>query len=232
MAFGFLWQKKPTLKLMQSQTVELEFENPEGEYENYFANIALVDRKKVTLEAPEADGRPIRLVPGQPVTISIFDEERDVFFSYGTSVLDSREQDFDVAPPKDADCDEVPPRDDSFRVEVPIQVEYRAMTTHHFQVATTHAITPNGLFLLTNLPIPPGTPLRLKLKLPNSPDIEAQGQAVTSQTDKGTRKHVAEVEYEEITERDKQVVLRYAVYYRQRQRRKDQRDAEEQATSS
>lgn len=232
MAFGFLFPpKKPTLKLLPRQMVELEFENPEGEFENYFVEISAVERKRLALQAPGTEMRPIRLVPGQPVTISVFDEENNNFFSYSASVLDSREREFDVNPPREPDAETIPPRDDSFRVEVPIQVEYRAMTTVHSQVAITHAITPNGLFLLTNLPIPPGTSLLLELEIPNAPDIKTSGQAVTSQQDSRTRKHITEVEYEDIPEKDKQAILRYAIYYEQRQRRKARREAEEQAAS-
>lgn len=228
MAFGFLFgNKKPNLKLVAKQVVELEFENPEGEYENYFVEVVNVAKKKITLNAPGTDMRPIRLVPGQPVTVSTFDDDKSTFFSYNASVLDSREREFDVNPPKDAEWAEIEPRDDDFRREVPIQVEFRAVSTVHSQVATTHAITPNGLFLLTNLPIPPATKLLLELEIPNAPDIKANGKAVTSEREESGRKHITEVEYEDIPEDDKNAILRYAIYYDQRQKRKQQREAEE-----
>ncbi|MGE0491900.1 MAG: PilZ domain-containing protein [Vulcanimicrobiota bacterium] len=224
--FGLFGSKKPTLKLIPKTMVELEFENSESEYENYFIEVVNVAKKKVTLNAPGTDMRPIRLVPGQPVTVSTFDEDKNTFFSYSASVLDSREREFDVNPPKDVDSEEIPPRDENFRVEVPIQVEFRAMSTVHSQVATTHAITTNGLFLLTNLPIPPGTPLTLELEIPNAPDIKANGHAVNSERDGGGRKHITEVEYDDIPEDDKRSILRYAIYYEQRQKRKQKRESE------
>ncbi len=228
MAFSFLFgSKKPNLKLHPKQVIELEFENSESEYENYFIEVVNVAKKKVTLNAPGTEMRPIRLVPGQPVTVSTLDEEKDTFFSYTASVLDSREREFDVNPPRDATSEEIPPRDENFRVEVPIQVEFRAMSTVHSQVATTHAITTSGLFLLTNLGIPPGTPLTLELEIPNAPDIKANGHAVNSEKDPATGKHITEVEYEDIPEDDKRAILRYAIYYEQRQKRKATRDAEE-----
>lgn len=217
--------QKPTLKLQPKQEVEVEFENTEGEYESYFVQILDVHRKKITLHAPGSERRPVRLVPGQPVSVSALMD--DHLFTYSASVLDSREREFDVNPPKDIRDIAIPPRDDSFRIEVPIPVEYRAMSTAHKQVAQTHAITPNGLFLQTNLPIPPGTSLLLELEIPNAPDIAAKGRAVTSQPDQsGGRKHITEMEYEDIPDRDRDAILTYAIYYQQRQERRTARDAE------
>lgn len=229
MAFWPFGNKKATLKFSPGQMVELEFENPDGEYENYFVEVVSVQRKKVTLNAPGTDMRPIRLVPGQPVTVSYFDEEKNSFFSHNASVLDSREREFDINSPKDPDTADIQARDENFRVEVPIQVEFRAQSTVHSQVATTQAITTNGLFLLTNLPIPPQTKLLLELEIPNAPDIKANGCAIQSHREESGRKHVTEVEYDEIPEHDRDTILRYAVYYEQRQKRKGRRETEEVA---
>lgn len=223
---GGFKKAKPTLKLTPKQEVEIEFESPEGEYVAFFVTVQEVQKKKAVIQAPGSDRRPVRLVPGQPVTISVLID--DTLFSYDASVLDSRDREFDVNLPKDVEDVAIPPRDDNFRIEVPIPVEYRAMSTAHTQVATTHAITPNGLFLLTNLPIPPNTSLLMELEIPNAPDITAKGRAVTSQEDHSTgrRRHITEVEYEDLQERDRNTILRYAIFYRQRQVRNEKRIAD------
>ncbi|MCE7871936.1 hypothetical protein DYH09_16375 [bacterium CPR1] len=221
--FGF-GKKKPTLKLLPKQEVEVEFENADGEFESHFVNILDVQKKRVCISSPGSDRRPVRLVPGQQVTISALMDDR--LFSYSASVLDSRDRDFDVQPPREVAEVEVPPRDDNFRIEVPIPVEYRAMRTAHTQVAQTHAITTNGLFLQTNLPIPPNTQLHMELEIPNAPDITAKGRAVASQVARdNSRKHITEVEYEDIPEDNRTAIIRYAIYYRQRQKRKESREA-------
>ncbi|MEW6284116.1 MAG: flagellar brake protein, partial [Candidatus Eremiobacterota bacterium] len=205
----FWGKKKPTLRLHPKQEVEVEFETADGEFESHFVQVLDVQKKRIALSSPGSDRRPVRLVPGQQVTVSALVDDR--LFSYSASVLDSRDRDFDVQPPKDVNEVEVPPRDDNFRIEVPIQVEYRAMRTAHTQVASTHAITTNGLFLMTNLPIPPNTQLHMELEIPNAPDISAKGRAVASQTDReNTRKHITEVEYEDIPEDNRTAIIRYA----------------------
>ncbi len=217
--------QKPTLKLYPKQEVEVEFENSDGAYENYFVKVIDVHRKKVTLHAPGSERLPVRLVPGQPVTITTLVDDR--LYSYNASVLDSREKEFDVNPPKDVKEVVIPPRDEDFKIEIPIPVEYRAMKTAHKQVAQTQAITPNGLFLQTNLPIPQGTFLVLELEIPNAPDITVKGRAVTSQPDpSGSRKHITEMEYEDIPEQDRDAILNYAIYYQQRRERARMRDSE------
>ena len=187
-----------------------------------------VQKKKAVLQMPGGGRRQVRLVPGLTVTVSV--QVEDMLLSYVASILDIRDDSFDINyPPKDYDDVEIPPRDDNFRMEVPIPVEYRAMSTAHTQVATTQSVTLNGLFLLTNLPIPPNTSLLMELEIPNAPDITAKGRAVTSQEDHSTgrRRHVTEVEYEDLSEKDRNTILRYAVFYRQRQARSEKRLAEQ-----
>jgi hypothetical protein len=228
--FGGLFgggKKKPAFKLQPRQEVEVEFENADGNFESHFVQVQDVQRKKAILHSPGTDRRPIRLYPDQAVTLTI--QLDDVLLSYEGSVLDVRDREFDVNyPPKDYQDIPIPPRDEKFRIEVPIPVEYRAMTTAHLQVATTHAVTMNGLFLMTNLPIPRSTSLLLELEIPNAPDITAKGRAITSQEDHSTgrKRHITEVEYEDLNEKDKITILRYAVFYRQRQARTEKRLAE------
>lgn len=227
MIFGFLKKKKAGLKLKPKQEVEIEFQSGEGGYEAHFTRILDIQRKKVIVRAPGTDRRPIRMAPGQQLTVTTLED--NVLYSFQASVLDAGEREFDITPPANVVEQELPARDDNYRIEVPITVEYRAMNTAHTQVAQTYAITSSGLVLATNLPIPPGTSLHLELEIPSAPDISTKGRAAGSEkhpTDK--RKHLSEIEFEDISAEDRDTILRYAIYSRRRQERKRDRGEDDE----
>jgi c-di-GMP-binding flagellar brake protein YcgR len=228
MIFNLFKKKKGGLKLRPKQEVEIEFLSDESDgYECHFTRILDIQRKKVILKAPGTERRPIRMIPGQQVTITTLDE--NVLYAFQATVLDATEREFDITPPTNVHEEELPARDENFRLEVPITVEYRAMNTAHTQVAQTFAITSAGLVLATNLPIPPGTNLHMELEIPSTPDIRTKGRAVGSEKHPDLKsKHLSEIEFEDMSESDRDTILRYAIYSRRRQeRQRDRGDGEE-----
>lgn len=215
---------KPAFKPTPHQTVEIEFEDVDGNFQSYFVEILEAPKKRLTLATPGNDMNPVTIGPGLPVTISYFDPGKNAFFSFAAQVRDSRDSEFDIDLPKDITAETVPPRDDNFRKEVAIPVKYQAVRSVHSQVANTHAITPNSLFLKTNLAIPPETPLRVVLEIPHAEHIDVTARAKGSEKDPAdNRKHISEVQFEEITFDEKDSILRYAVYYEERQKRAERR---------
>ncbi len=225
--FGNLFgggKKKTPFKLTSRQEVEVELEAEDhGSYEAHFVQVMDVQRKKIVLSLPGIPSKPVVIVPSQKVTISVLND--DCHLSCEVTVSDVGDGEFQVSwPPKDYEEVAVPPRDDSFQVKVPIPVEFRAMRTAHTQVATTHAVAVNSLLLSTNLAIPPNTSLLMELEIPTG-EITAKGRALTSKEDNSTgrRRFVTEIEYEDLDADDCQKILRYGLYYEQRQARADAR---------
>jgi hypothetical protein len=215
---------KPAFKPVPHQTVEIEFEDVDGNFQSYFVEILEAPKRRLTLATPGNDMNPVQIGPGQPVTISYFDPGKNALFSFAAQVRDSRDQEFDVDLPKEIPHTDVPARDENFRAEVAIPVKYQAVRSVHSQVANTHAITPNSLFLKTNLAIPPETPLRVVLEIPNAPHIDVTARAKGSEKDPAdNRKHISEVQFEEIGFDEKESILSYAVYYEARNRRAESR---------
>ena len=224
--FGLFGGGKPTFKPATHQTVEIEFEDLDGDFQSYFVEILEVSKKSLTLAAPGNDMNPVNISPGIPITVSFFDAGKDKFFSYKGLVKDSRDREFEIeAPNKNTvEAEDVPPRDDSFRVEVSIPVRFQARRTVHAQMASTHAVTPNSLYLKTNLGIPPETDLRVVLEVPNAHQIEVDARAVGSEKDPAdNRKHISEVQLEEVSEKDREDILKYAVYFERRAKRAESR---------
>lgn len=224
---GLFGGGKPGFKPAAHQTVEIEFEDVDGEFQHYFVEILEVSKKSLTLASPGNDMSPVNISPGIPITISYFDEQKSTFFSYRGLVKDSRDREFEVeAPNKNTvNADEVPPRNDSFRVEVNIPVRFQARRTVHAQMASTHAVTPHSLFLRTNLGIPPATDIRVILEIPNASQIEVDARAVGSEKDPADqRKHISEVQLEDPAPADQDAILSYAVYFQKRQERAESRE--------
>lgn len=217
---------KASFKPVAHQTVEIEFEDIDGEFQSYFVEILEVSKRSLTLSAPGNQMNPVMIEPGIPLTVSYFDESKSLFHSYKGLVKDSRDSEFEVeAPNKNTvESDEVPPRDDSFRVEVNIPVRFQARRTVHAQMASTHAVTPHSLYLKTNLGIPPETDITVVLEIPNANQIEVDARAIGSEKDPADpRKHISEVQLEEVGPSDRDAILGYAVYFQKRQERAEAR---------
>ena len=122
------------------------------------------------------------------------------------------------------ESEEVPARDDLFRVEVNIPVRFQARRTVHAQMASTHAVTPHSLYLKTNLGIPPETDITVVLEIPNANQIEVDARAIGSEKDpEDPRKHISQVQLEDVTPADRDAILGYAVYFQKRQERAESR---------
>lgn len=224
--FGLFGGGKPTFKPAAHQTVEIEFEDVEGEFRSYFVEILEVSKRSLTLAAPGNDMNPVNISPGIPVSISYFDDSKDTFFTYRGIVKDSRDREFEVeAPTKNSvESQDVAKRDDLFRVDVNIPVRFQARRTVHAQMASTHAVTPHSLYLRTNLGIPPETEIRVVLEIPNANQIEVDARAIGSEKDPmDNRKHISQVQLEDISSMDRDAILSYAVYFQKRQERAEGR---------
>lgn len=224
--FSFLGGGKPSFKPVAHQTVEIEFEDIEGAFQSYFVEILEVSKRSLTLRAPGNDMSPVMIEPGIPLTISYFDESKSLFHSYRGLVKDSRDREFEVeAPSKNTvETDEIPARDDLFRVDVSIPVRFQARRSQHAQMASTHAVTPHSLYLKTNLGIPPETNVTVVLEIPNADQIEVDARAVGSEKDpEDNRKHISQVQLEDVSPSDRDSILGYSVYFQKRQERAQSR---------
>jgi c-di-GMP-binding flagellar brake protein YcgR len=216
-------KKKPQIKLENKQEVELEFASPDyTTVENYFTRVLACDRKKVTVQIPMKDRTPVAVKAGDNLTVTYWAGE--VVSQFETTVLEKRDKEIDLAVPEKVQEDKTPDPKSEFVLEIPVPVRYRAASTPHLQTAVTKVITQTGIQLLTNVAVPRGTSLHVELEIPNSPSIKTKGRAVRSQKlDTDSRKnHLTEMEFDEnITAEDRNAVFRYAIYYQQRQARKN-----------
>ena len=221
--FSFFGKKTPKLAVEPKQEVEIEVRSGE-EIEYHFTRVRSLERKKLVLAAPaqakRADGKkPLPIEGGDNVTVTYLDNDK--ICSFDTSVIDSLDGEISLALPKTLREERTPIKDATFTMEIPIPVEYRAMSMAHLQTATTKAINEHGIDILTNLPIPINTSLHIELEIPNSPTIKTQGRVTQSQKLPDGRKALTQIDFEDISISDRDTILRYAVYFWQRQVRRD-----------
>lgn len=223
MVFNFLGlgKKTPKMKLEPRQEVEVEVIGADGA-ENFFSRVIAIERKKLILSRPPK--LPVSLHTGDVVTITYLETDLSLASSFESKVLEQKEREFEVALPTVINDEKTPIGEADFSIDIPIPVEYRAMSTAYLQTATTRTITGAGINIFTNLAIPPNTSLHIELQIPNAPTVKTQGRVSSSKRVVNDKKHITEIEFEDITAADKDTIYRYALFYRQRQQRKKQRE--------
>jgi hypothetical protein len=218
MVFGFLGKKKPSLKLEPKQEVEIEFCKGEDS-ESFFTPVLEVQKKKIILKTPSKGNHLYHGEVGDDALI-IFLEGSSIL-RFKTKILEVRDKELDIAAPTDIQEEKCPFSESNYRLEIPIPVEYRAISTAHLQTATTKEINSRGIKVVTNLPIPNGTEIHIELEIPDSPMLKTKGRVVASQkVPSDVRKSITDIEFEDFTPRDSENVFRYAILYQQRRLRR------------
>lgn len=225
MVFKFLGmgKRKPRLKLDSRQEVEVEVVRGDN-VQNYFTRVVAVERRRIILSTPTQNRVEVPLDAGDNVVLTFLDKDLSTIYTFGSSVLDCNEREFQISQPADITEEKTLVADADFSIDIPIPVEYRAMSTTYLQTATTRTISAAGINILTNLAIPPSTSLHIELQIPNAPTVKTQGRVTRSKKLPHDKKCLTEIEFDDITPADKELVYRYALFYRQRQMRKTNRE--------
>lgn len=215
-------KSQPVINLTQRQEVELEFVTPEGT-EDYFTKVLEFDKKKIILAVPQRNRQYVPCSAGDKLIVTYI---KDNFVtSFVSAIIDREEKEITLSTPKDIRQKKINVSKEEFFIDIPIPVEYRALTTSHLQTAKTKSLTSKGVEIITNLPIPQGTVLYMEFEIPNAPTIKAKGKVVRSdRLPSDSRKNLTAIEFEDIHPLDKENMLRYALYYEQRQLRRQQKD--------
>jgi c-di-GMP-binding flagellar brake protein YcgR len=216
---GFLFgKKKPKLMLEPKQEVEIEIRGVDV-IDYHFTRVVALERKKLIVGIPTQNKMQIAIETGDSITVTYLDNDK--VCSFETTVVDKKEREIGLKLPSSIREEKTPIKDATFSLDIPIPVEYRAMSMAHLQTATTRSINEHGIDILTNLPIPINTSLHIELEIPNSPAIKTQGRVTQSQKLPDGRKALTQIDFEDISHSDRDTILRYAVFFWQRQVRKE-----------
>lgn len=213
---------QPVVDLAQRQEVELEFTTSEGP-EDYFTKVLEFDRKKIVMAVPQRNRQYVPCSTGDKLVVTYI---KDNFItSFASAIINREEKEIILSTPRDVKQIKINVSKEDFLIDIPIPVEYRALTTSHLQTAKTKSLTSKGVEIITNLPIPQGTVLYMEFEIPNAPTIKAKGKVMKSERlPSDSRKNLTAIEFEDIHPMDRENMLRYALYYEQRQLRRQKKD--------
>jgi len=220
MVFGFFKKKKPALKLEPKQEIEIEFGEGDSR-ESFFAPLIQADRKRLTVKAPMKGNKYYRCSNGDEVSVVIFEE--GVVYTGRTKILETREKEIDLLFPEELADEKIAFKETDFVIEIPVPVEYRAISTAHLQTAVTREVSSRGIKIITNLPIPKDTVLYLELAVPDSPMVKLKGKvARSSKLPPDNKKSLTDIEFEDFGQKEREAVFRYTILFNTRRARKQQ----------
>jgi predicted nuclease of predicted toxin-antitoxin system len=230
--FG-LFGPKSKFKLQDNMEVELEFTLGET-FKSYFVKVVEVTNKKASFAIPKEGNKHIHL--NKEDIVRLIALVGDTIFEVNLKVTNVMEKEFEAMISKNMKHYETLlkkfDKNQTVNLEVIIPLEYRAITTSHIQRANTKAITKEFVEMVTNLPIPERTDLKLFFKTPESPIIETEGTSAKSEPlAEDSKKSSTKITFPEKVVESNIFgnITRYIVHYQRREDRRKELNEEIQA---
>jgi len=231
--FG-MFGPKPKFKLKEKMEVELEFESPDG-YRSHFSSVLGESRKKGKFGTPKVGKKYLPISKDDIVRMICLIE--DTLFEVNLKVTQAMESEFEALVSKNitrlGTVLKKSSKKQPVELEIEVPLDFRAITTSHMQRAQTGKITREYVEMITNLPVPEGTDLRIIFKVPESPAVETEGVSAKSErVEEDSRKSKTRINFpEKVVESEVfDDVTRYVVHYQRRvERRKELEEAKEEA---
>lgn len=229
--FG-LFGKKPKFKLQEKMEVELEFTLPDG-LKSYFSRVMEVSKKRATFATPREGNRYVSINPNDIIKMLVLIE--DTIFEVNLKVTASLDKEFEALVSKNVNRFSTIIKDrkknEEVKLEAEVPLDFRAITTSHVQRATTKTITKEYINMVTNLPIPEGTDLKLYFKIPETPVIETEGISAKSEPlEEDKKKSRTKVMFpEKVTESDIfNDIEKYVLHFQRREDRRKELEENQQ----
>lgn len=178
---GFFLGKKGKFKLKEKMQVELEFLTPSG-VKNYFTEVLEVSSKKSTFATPKEGNKFVSVDINDIIKcITLID---NTIFEVNIKVTSALDREFEALISKNLQSFDTIlsnlKKPEELNIEAEIPLDFRAITTSHLQRAVTKTITREAIEMVTNLPVPEGTDLKIIFRVPDSPSIETEGKSEKS----------------------------------------------------
>jgi hypothetical protein len=221
---GFLFGNKGKFKLKDKMEVELQVLAPEGP-RSYFCQVLEATPKRATFSSPREGSHFIAFNPNDIIRcIAYIDDD---IYEVNVKVLRASEKDFEALISKNVNSYQSiaagSKKGEDTLMELQVPLDFRAITTSHLQRAESKAICREYMEMVTNLPVPEGTGLKLIFKVPDSPAIEMEGTSEKSlPLEEDSRKSKTRIVFEDQAKAAQMVerVTRYMAHYRRRMDRR------------
>lgn len=173
--FGF----GPKIQLEKNAEVELEFDLSSGK-RSYFVQTLSSNNKGARFKVPREGKRAIDINPNDPVLLIMV--QGDKLMEVESKITTIFGDEFEIAFSRNIKKYDLKKSEKGGPAEVVIEtpVDFRAISTSHVQRAITKKVAGEYMEIETNLPVPPGMQLKLTLKVPESPALDAEGTVESS----------------------------------------------------
>jgi hypothetical protein len=221
---GFLFGKKGKFKLKPKMKVELEIPVPDG-VRSFFTQVKDVSQKRCIIITPKNGNKAVQINADDIIKCIAIIE--DTLYEVNLKVVSASKEEFEaiisdnvkffdtiLTNVKEADKIEI-------SEEVPI--DFRAMRTAHLQGAATRKITRENVEIVTNLPVPEGTDLKVIFRIPETPLVETEGVSEKSTPlEEDSKKSKTRIVFSEKSQQSTmyEKITHYIIHHK---RRKDRR---------
>jgi len=220
---GFLFRKKRKFTLKEKMEVELVVAGPRGP-KSYFCLIKEASPKKAVFTTPKEGKRYVSISPNDIIKCIVLIEDR--LYEFNLKVMASMDREFEALISKSVkdfptlltDNEKTP----DMKVNLEVPLDFRAITTSHLQRAESKTISTDYLEMVTNLPVPEGTELKLIFTVPDSPHVESEGVSEkSSPLEEDSRRSKTRIVFCDLSKSPEVVdkVVRYMVHLQRRNER-------------
>lgn len=222
--FGLFGGKKK-FKLQENMEVELEFSLPDMQ-KSYFTKVVDVSKSnRATFTTPKEGNKYVSINPNDIIKMVVL--IGDTIFEANLKVISSLEKEFEALISKNVSSfDTILKKFDKNQpvvLDVEVPLDFRAITTSHIQRAVTKTITKENVEMVTNLPIPEGTDLKLIFRINESPPIETEGTSAKSEPlEADVKKSKTKITFpEKVVESNVfDSIVKYVVHFQRREKRR------------
>lgn len=220
---GFLFGNKGKFKLKAKMEVELQVPGPDIP-RSYFCQVIEATPKKATFTTPKEGNRYVSISPNDIIKCIVLID--DTVYEVNLKVTTSLDREFEALVSKNVNSYESilsgVKKGDDMKMELEVPLDFRAISTSHLQRAESKTITKEYIDMVTNLPVPEGTDLKLIFKVPDSPIVEIEGTSEKSfPLEEDSRKSKTRIVFADLPKAERVVdkVTRYAAHYHRRMER-------------
>ncbi|MFP4497555.1 MAG: flagellar brake domain-containing protein [Vulcanimicrobiota bacterium] len=229
---GFLFGKKGKFNLQPGMLVEIERKIDEETYKSYFCEVLDATQRKARIQMPTENNRPVKIAMDEKVKcIALIGS---TLFEVNMLVKQTSGKDFEAIISKKVNSFDTMltkmKKEEKFSVELEFPLDFRAISTSHLQRGKTKTISEEYVHVVTNLPVPEGTDLKVIFRIPDSPEVETEARSEKSeQLDEDSKKSKTQFTFTEKSVGSEEVeqVKQFVIHYQRRIERRPIPETEE-----
>jgi hypothetical protein len=221
---GFLFGKKGKFKLKPKMKVELEVPVPNG-VRSHFTQVKDASVKRCIILTPKDGTKALQLNTDDIIKCITLIE--DTLYEVNLKVVTASKEEFEAIISDNVKFFDTllsnVKEPDKLEITEKVPIDFRAMRTAHLQGAVTKVVTHESVEIVTNLPVPEGTDLKVIFRIPETPQVETEGVSEKSfPLEEDSKKSKTKIVFSEKTQKSTmfEKVTKYIIHYIRRKERR------------